>query len=55
MRKLALVTASCLIGSVLLSGCQKEATGQVAAVVNDEEITLQEINTDWVKPRFPKA
>jgi peptidyl-prolyl cis-trans isomerase C len=55
MRKLALVTASCLIGSVLLSGCQKEATGQVAAVVNDEEITLQEINTELGQTQIPEG
>lgn len=30
----------------VLTGCEKEATGQVAAVVNGEEITLQEINTE---------
>jgi peptidyl-prolyl cis-trans isomerase C len=30
----------------ILAGCEKEATGQVAAVVNGEEITLQEINAE---------
>lgn len=29
-----------------LAGCEKEPVGQVAAVVNDEEITLQEINAE---------
>ncbi len=52
MRKLGLL-AGCLIGSVLLSGCQKEATGQVAAVVNGEEITLQEINTELGQAQLP--
>ncbi|MXO60706.1 hypothetical protein GRI89_14280 [Altererythrobacter salegens] len=39
--KLAILTCF-----VFLSGCEKQATGQVAAVVNGEEITLQEINTE---------
>lgn len=30
----------------LLSACNKEATGQVAAIVNGDEITLQEINAE---------
>lgn len=53
MRKHAVLLASCLVGSVLLSGCQKEATGQVAAVVNDEEVTLQEINTELGQAQLP--
>ena len=36
----------CLASALVLSACQKEATGQVAAVVNGEEITLQEINAE---------
>lgn len=36
-----------LLASVsLLAACDKEPTGQVAAVVNGEEITLQEVNTE---------
>ncbi len=42
-----------LIGTLALIGvisgtaaCKREATGQVAAVVNGEEITLQELNTE---------
>ena len=36
-----------------LSGCQKKAEGQVAAVVNGEEITLQEINAELGNGNFP--
>lgn len=38
------ILVSCLAVAVALSGCQKKATGQVAAVVNGDEITLQEVN-----------
>jgi peptidyl-prolyl cis-trans isomerase C len=31
---------------LLLAGCEKKAEGQVAAVVNGEEITLQEVNAE---------
>lgn len=55
MRKHAVLWTSCLIGTVLLSGCQKEATGQVAAVVNDEEVTLQEINTELGQVQLPQG
>lgn len=34
------------LATLLVAGCGKEATGQVAAVVNGEEITLQEINAE---------
>jgi len=55
MRKFAILWTSCLIGSVLLSGCQKEASGQVAAIVNDEEVTLQEINTELGQAQLPEG
>jgi len=55
MSKHGFMWTSCLIGSVLLSGCQKEATGQVAAVVNDEEVTLQEINTELGQAQLPEG
>lgn len=38
---------------MLLTGCQKEATGQVAAVVNGDEITLQEINAELGGMQIP--
>ena len=38
-----------------LSACGREATGQVAAVVNDEEITLQEINAEIASLQIPDS
>ena len=38
-----------------LSACDREATGQVAAVVNDEEITLQEINAEIAGLQIPET
>jgi peptidyl-prolyl cis-trans isomerase C len=41
--------------AVLLSGCDREATGQVAAVVNGEEITLQEVNAELGAVQLPEG
>ncbi len=41
------------LASLLVAGCGKEATGQVAAVVNGEEITLQEINAELGSTAVP--
>lgn len=38
-----------------LSACNREATGQVAAVVNDEEITLQEVNAEIAALQIPES
>ncbi|NTZ43946.1 hypothetical protein G7A66_12795 [Altererythrobacter sp. SALINAS58] len=48
--KLSLLT--CLFA---LTACEKEATGQVAAVVNGEEITLQEINAELTAMSVPEG
>jgi EpsD family peptidyl-prolyl cis-trans isomerase len=37
-----------------LAGCKREATGQVAAVVNGDEITLQELNQEIGNDQLPK-
>lgn len=42
MRSIAVLA----LGAVLLTGCGKKAEGQVAAVVNGEEITVQEVNAE---------
>jgi len=42
-RSLAVIAAVAAVG---LGGCAKKAEGQVAAVVNGEEVTLQEINAE---------
>lgn len=45
VKRKELLAASLLV-TLVLTGCKREATGQVAAVVNGEEITLQEINAE---------
>lgn len=40
--------------AISLSGCSKEATGQVVAVVNGEEITLQELNAELADLKVPE-
>ena len=55
MRKLDLVKVGLLAGTLLLASCQQEATGQVAAVVNGEEITLQEINAELGQAQLPEG
>lgn len=55
MKKSGVVTAGLLAGVLVLAGCQKEATGQVAAVVNGEEITLQEINAELGQAQLPEG
>ncbi len=44
-----------VLASLTLAGCGKEATGQVAAVVNGEEITLQEINAELGNTPIPEG
>jgi peptidyl-prolyl cis-trans isomerase C len=41
--------------AILLVGCDREATGQVAAVVNGEEITLQEVNAELAGVQLPEG
>lgn len=53
MRRSVNVGIACLLGAILLAGCQKEATGQVAAVVNGDEITLQEVNAELAGMQIP--
>ncbi|MFT4025261.1 MAG: hypothetical protein QM676_00435 [Novosphingobium sp.] len=39
-------TIAAILAIAALSGCHKQPGGQVVAVVNDEEITMQELNTE---------
>ena len=39
--------------ALILAGCDKEPEGQVAAVVNGDEITLQEINAEIASANVP--
>lgn len=41
--------------AVLIAGCDKEPTGQVAAVVNGDEITLQEVNAELAGADIPEG
>jgi EpsD family peptidyl-prolyl cis-trans isomerase len=38
---------------MMIAACEKEATGQVAAVVNGNEITLQEVNAEMAGANIP--
>lgn len=47
--------ATLLAGCALQASCDQEPTGQVAAVVNGEEITLQEINAELAGINVPEG
>ncbi|RYG75195.1 MAG: hypothetical protein EON59_18460, partial [Alphaproteobacteria bacterium] len=49
------ISFTCALVALSLSACDKEATGQVAAVVNGEEITLQEINAELGSAAIPEG
>ena len=49
------ILLSCVALSLALSGCDKKATGQVAAVVNGDEITLQEVNAELASAGVPNG
>ena len=48
-------SAAALACVLLFSGCGREPGGQVAAVVGDDEITLQEINAEIGNAQVPKG
>ena len=50
-----LKTAAALACVLIISGCGREVGGQVAAVVGDDEITLQEINAEIGNAQVPKG
>ncbi len=43
------------VGAIILTGCEKSAEGQVAAIVNGEEVTLQEINAALSEANIPEG
>ena len=49
------VLAACTLLAMSLASCGKEATGQVAAVVNGDEVTLQEINAELAGANIPEG
>lgn len=47
--------AGVAFAALLLAGCDKKPEGQVVAVVNGDEITLQEINSELGNANIPKG
>lgn len=54
MRRI-LPSVAAIVGVLILAACGREPTGQVAAVVGDDEITLQEINAEIGNAQLPKG
>lgn len=54
MRRIAPLSAV-IVSLLILAACDREPTGQVAAVVGDDEITLQEINAEIGNAQLPKG
>lgn len=48
------VYLGCALAVLALAGCKREATGQVVAIVNGEEITQQEINAEIGGAELPQ-
>lgn len=48
-----MLIGTCALAVLALSGCKREATGQVAAVVNGDEITLAELNQEIGQGELP--
>lgn len=44
-----------LVAAALLAGCEKQPEGQVVAVVNGEEITMQELNAELSNVNLPEG
>lgn len=56
MPKLRSVSLVALMSAtILISGCQKKAEGQVVAIVNGEEITLSELNGEIAELNLPAS
>lgn len=53
--KVHLSTAAASLALLALAGCNKQATGQVAAVVNGDEVTLQEVNAEIGAAKLPEG
>lgn len=49
------ILLSCAVLALALPGCGKKASGQVAAVVNGDEITLQQINGELGDGKLPEG
>ncbi|MDB5686469.1 MAG: Peptidyl-prolyl cis-trans isomerase, EpsD family, partial [Rhizorhabdus sp.] len=44
-----------MIAALLLSGCNKEPKGQVVAIVNGDEVSMQELNSELQGVRIPDS
>ena len=53
MQAKATLLAGGLVGALLLAGCHKEPKGQVVAIVNGDEISMQELNGELQGVRIP--
>lgn len=53
MKRTTMLAAS-LLAMAMVSGCKREAGGQVVAVVNGDEITVQELNAELATLQVPK-
>ena len=49
------LATGCLLAIVTLASCKREASGQVAAVINGDEVTLQEVNQEIGTADIPKG
>ena len=47
--------AGALLTAALLAGCDKQPEGQVVAVVNGDEVTMQELNTELGNAELPEG
>ncbi|MGH6780622.1 MAG: SurA N-terminal domain-containing protein, partial [Sphingomonadaceae bacterium] len=56
MKTRSMILASAAAAMMLtLGACQKKAEGQVVAVVNGEEVSLQELNAELVGQNVPES
>lgn len=51
----AALLGGAMVAALLVSGCHKEPKGQILAIVNGEEISLQELNAELQGTRIPDS
>ncbi|MFD2499506.1 SurA N-terminal domain-containing protein [Rhizorhabdus histidinilytica] len=55
MKVKAALLGGAMVAALLVSGCHKEPKGQILAIVNGEEISLQELNAELQGTRIPDS
>lgn len=55
MKVKAALLGGAVVAALLVSGCHKEPKGQILAIVNGEEISLQELNAELQGTRIPDS